>query len=152
MTQLPGLLDTEAITGLLRRFEPDVIIHAAASGGHPMDAAQRRAAWRDTVDATGSLWDAIEAASCHARVVHLGSSLECRPSDRPLREDDPLEPVELDQRRTERDHHGRRRRIDRLPHPENHPIAAGFRYFRQIDGAVVGDLELFSGFDAEHTC
>lgn len=86
------LLDIDAVTAVVTAARPTAVFHAAASGGHPVTAAQRAAAWRDTVLATVALVEALAARST-GKLVHLGSSLEYRPGDDPLCEDGRAEPV-----------------------------------------------------------
>lgn len=68
------------------------MFHAAARAGHPATPGEYAAAWRDTVEATYALLDALSQLSIR-RLVHLGSSLEYGTWDRPVRETDPTRPV-----------------------------------------------------------
>lgn len=86
------LNDVPMLATVLRRHGPKVVIHAAARGGHPVDRVSREAGWRDTVHATIALWECLEGLDVE-RVVHIASSQECAPSDRPVPEDVPLGPV-----------------------------------------------------------
>jgi len=90
---LLDLHDVEGVAGVLRSVRPTRVFHAAAAGGHPHTAPGRQQAWHDTVGATAALWEAVEVAAVDVeRVLHVGSSLEYRPSGRPLAESDPIEP------------------------------------------------------------
>jgi UDP-glucose 4-epimerase len=81
--------DGAALAPALAGIGPASVVHTAARGGHPRDHA---AMWRDTVLGTVTLLDCLEPVGVE-RFVHLGSSLEYAPSDRPIRESDPCEPV-----------------------------------------------------------
>ena len=84
------LHDTPQLAAVVKRVRPSLVVHAAASAGH--GAGGRTALWLDTVQATISLLDAMDAAP-PVRVVHLASSTEYAPSPHPLREDDMRPPV-----------------------------------------------------------
>jgi nucleoside-diphosphate-sugar epimerase len=86
------LADLAALAPAVQDAAPRVVVHAAARGGHPATAAERVASWHDTVVATAVLLEVLRGAGPE-RLVHLGSSLEYRPADHPLRETDPMEPV-----------------------------------------------------------
>jgi hypothetical protein len=64
--------------------------------------------------------------------------------------DHPFKAVELEQRRAYRDVDGRRRRIQRFDHPEDHALSARFRDLGKESRPIVGDLELLPHFYAEH--
>ncbi|RYB96739.1 SDR family oxidoreductase [Nocardioides glacieisoli] len=83
------LHDRTALTDVVARVGPRVVVHAAASAGH--GAGDRDSLWLDTVQATVRLLDALDTAP-PARVVHVASSTEYAPSPRALREDDPRPP------------------------------------------------------------
>jgi nucleoside-diphosphate-sugar epimerase len=85
------LADPVATVGVLARIGPASVLHAAFPGGHAW-SGQRTALWRDSLLATTSLLDALDQVGAE-RLVHLGSSLCYAPSERLLREDDPLAPV-----------------------------------------------------------
>ena len=63
--------------------------------------------------------------------------------------DHPLEAVELDDRRDQRDAHRRGGRFQRLDRAEDHALAAGFHYFGEPGGVAVGDFESLAGFHAK---
>lgn len=88
------LLDTAAVAAAVDRLGDVVVVNAAARAGHPEAPAGpgRSDLWRDTVLTAVSLLDALDPDRV-VGVVHLGSSLQYRPSDRPLTETDPAEPV-----------------------------------------------------------
>ena len=86
------LADVDAVGPVVRGASPAWVVHAAARGGHPTTPAERVASWRDTVLGTVALLESLRDVGI-VRFVHVGSSLEYRPADRPLREDDPLEPT-----------------------------------------------------------
>jgi nucleoside-diphosphate-sugar epimerase len=76
----------------MRAFAPTHVVSAAMPTGHATTSQTRRASVEVGVVATALLLDlAVELAV--RRFVHVGSSLEYGPSDRPLREDDPLRPA-----------------------------------------------------------
>ncbi len=62
----------------IRRIDPQLVVHAAAHGGHPVGAEGRRVAWHDTVTGTLNLVEALRDRPPQ-RFVHLGSPLEYRP-------------------------------------------------------------------------
>ena len=88
------LLDTAAVTEVLRAHRDVVVVDAAGRAGHPgtHGGPSRVGLWRDTVLTTVSLLEAIDHDSVRS-VVHLGSFLGYRPSDRALAETDPKGPV-----------------------------------------------------------
>ncbi len=86
------LTDYDAVRDLVNRVRPDVIFNAAAGSayaGHPL----RRIVTDDVVVAA-TLFDAVAGVDLR-RFVHLGSSLEYRPCDRPHCEDDPRGPTSV---------------------------------------------------------
>jgi nucleoside-diphosphate-sugar epimerase len=88
------LLDTAAVAEELRAHRDVVVVDAAGRSGHPgtPGGPSRVALWRDTVLTTVSLLEAVDPENVHS-VVHLGSFLGYRPSDRALAETDPVGPV-----------------------------------------------------------
>lgn len=86
---IADLRDPAATRRALSSFHPNIIIHAAMSGGHAADSAGRLTALHDSVLATANLLE----ASADTRVLFLGSWLVYQPSSSPLTEDDPLDPV-----------------------------------------------------------
>jgi nucleoside-diphosphate-sugar epimerase len=86
------LVDAEAVAAAVAAARPVRVFHLAMSSGHPSDAAGRDAALRTSVLGTWNLLRALEAGDA-AGIVHVGSSLEYGPRERPLRESDPLVPV-----------------------------------------------------------
>lgn len=86
--------DVDLMAKAVAAGDGPVVFHAAAGGGHPTDRSTRASGWRDTVLATEALWDALAVAGA-SKVVHIGSSLEYQPSDRPLREDGPIWPATM---------------------------------------------------------
>lgn len=86
------LADYGALAGAVARARPTHVFHAAARGGHPSTPEARLASWRDSVLATASLLEALRPR-LPQRFVNIGTSLEYRPSDAPLREDDSYGPA-----------------------------------------------------------
>src|SRR5205085_7330357 len=87
-------LDTAAVAEVLAEHSDAVVVDAVGRAGHPGTAGgppSRVAMWRDTVLTTVSLLEAVDPDRVRA-VVHLGSSLVYRSSDRPLTEDGPFDP------------------------------------------------------------
>jgi len=85
------LRDARAVETVVREFQPTSIVSAAMPTGHARTAAQRRASLEVGLLGTALLLDlAVEIGT--RRFVQVGSSLEYGRRDRPLREDDPLEP------------------------------------------------------------
>lgn len=83
--------DAEALRAVLHRVRPALVVHTAATAGHPRDVAARHDAWHTNVFGTVALLEAI--ASFHAgggrtRLVQVGSGTEYAPSHRPHREPD----------------------------------------------------------------
>jgi nucleoside-diphosphate-sugar epimerase len=88
---LADLRDPRATAASVRSFRPTHVVSAAMPSGHATTPRARREAVEVGVLATALLLDlAVELAV--RRFVQVGSSLEYGPSDRPLREDDPLQP------------------------------------------------------------
>ncbi|MBZ5589085.1 MAG: NAD(P)-dependent oxidoreductase [Acidobacteriia bacterium] len=87
------LCDREAVHRAVVNVRPTFVFHAAAHTAvhHQANVASEAA---DTVTATAQLLDAVAAVGCE-RLVHVGSSLEYGPADRPHREDDALRPSTL---------------------------------------------------------
>jgi nucleoside-diphosphate-sugar epimerase len=86
------LSDTASATSVLRDFHPAFVVSAAMPTGHAETAEQRQASMSVGLLATASLLDSAVDADVR-RFVLVGSSLEYGPRDRPLREDDALEPA-----------------------------------------------------------
>lgn len=85
------LRDAQAVERVVRDFQPTCIVSAAMPTGHARTAAQRRVSLEVGLLGSALLLDlAVEIGS--RRFVQVGSSLEYGRRDRPLREDDPLEP------------------------------------------------------------
>jgi GDP-4-dehydro-6-deoxy-D-mannose reductase len=86
------LLDRAAVARAVRRLTPRVIVHLA--GLPHVGESWKNAARALEVNAlaTHHLLDAVVEGAPEARVVVAGSALVYRPSDRALREDDPLAP------------------------------------------------------------
>jgi nucleoside-diphosphate-sugar epimerase len=83
------MADTQAMTRGVLEFQPNAIIHCAASGVRPP-----RIAWFDlvrlNVSATVHLFEAsCEVEDCH--FIHISTGLVYREQDRPLREGDPID-------------------------------------------------------------
>ncbi len=87
------LLDTAGVRRALTGRRDMVVVNAAACAGHPGSPGgpSRIALWQDTVSTLVSLLDALDPEAVRA-VVHLGSSMQYRPSGSPLHEDGPFEP------------------------------------------------------------
>jgi nucleoside-diphosphate-sugar epimerase len=88
------LRDPVAVATLVDEVRPHLVVHAAATPGHPATADQRLAAWADTTLATVHLLEALHH-SPHTVLVHVGSGTEYGRSSRPLREDDVEPPQTL---------------------------------------------------------
>jgi len=88
------LLDVTTLTQVLAGRRDLVVVNAAARSGHPRTPGgpSRADLWRDTVLTTVSLLDALDDADV-VSVVHLGSSLQYRPTDAPLTEAGPFAPI-----------------------------------------------------------
>lgn len=84
------LNDTAALGQMVAAVRPTAVVHAAAAGGHGT-TGDGSDLWRDTVEATASLLNALDPHPPR-RVVHLASSMEYAPSALPLREDDSRPP------------------------------------------------------------
>jgi len=64
--------------------------------------------------------------------------------------DHPLEMIEFDERGTEYEPHGRRRRGELFQRPKGDVFLAGGLNLGEIDVPIVGDFVTLSGFDAEN--
>ena len=87
------LADFDAMGKLVRREQPQLVVHAAAAK-HVSGTTGCAAAWRDNLTVTLALLDALNVAS-DAVLVHVGSSTEYGPSDAPMVEDQPGQPITL---------------------------------------------------------
>ena len=88
------LLDTAAVADLLRAHRDVVVVDAAGRSAHAGSGGDisRMDLWRDSVLTTVSLLEAIDRDAVRS-VVHIGTSLVYRPSDQPLTERGPFEPI-----------------------------------------------------------
>jgi len=84
--------DAAALAAAVAAARPTLLVHLAAAAGHARDAAARAEALAVSVEGTAHLLRAAEPFA-GARLVHVGSSLEFGPRERPLRESDPLLPA-----------------------------------------------------------
>lgn len=84
--------DGAALAVAVAAARPTALVHLAAAAGHARDAAARAEALSVSVEGTANLLRASEPFA-DARLVHVGSSLELGPRERPLRESDPLLPA-----------------------------------------------------------
>ncbi len=85
------LLERERLEALLKSIRPAVIINAAAHSGHPGDEPMATI-FGNTVVSLANLLEASADLNLK-RFVHLGSSTEYGPKDRPHRESDALRPT-----------------------------------------------------------
>ena len=83
--------DAKAVAQAVERSRPDAIVHAAMSATHPHTVEERESSLRVSVLGTSAVLSAARDNAIH--VVHIGSSLEYGPYDRPIREDDRLGPT-----------------------------------------------------------
>jgi nucleoside-diphosphate-sugar epimerase len=92
VSERASMEDEPALRETLRRDRPDVVFSLAVARPRSglSDAGRCLAT---NVVAVGTLLDA--AGELGAKVVHLGSSTEYAPSERPLRESDPLVPTTI---------------------------------------------------------
>jgi nucleoside-diphosphate-sugar epimerase len=87
------LTEAGRLAETVREIQPHVVFHAAAAGDHhPAAAADRFAAFRDTVVGTVALTEALTVTS-GVRLVYLGSSLEYGSALVPLEESRELAPT-----------------------------------------------------------
>lgn len=86
------LQDRAGTEQIIHQTRPEIVFHLAAMAGHPSTPEERERLLRSTVLATANLLDAVERLDFE-RFVHLGSSLEYGPRDRPLKESDLPQPV-----------------------------------------------------------
>jgi nucleoside-diphosphate-sugar epimerase len=83
----------DEIDRLLGTVDPGVVVNALGGPHRPQTPQEIDAAWRDSPAATSALLEACRRRDL--RFVHLASSHEYRPSDRPHHESSPLGPVSL---------------------------------------------------------
>ena len=91
------LTDVVRLTELVRYEQPQVVVHAAAAraaAAHAWGASERAVAWRDNLTATLTLLEALVHVP-ETVLVHVGSSSEYGPSDAPMVEDQPGQPITL---------------------------------------------------------
>lgn len=84
--------DAAGLAAAVTAARPAALVHLAAAHGHPHDAAARAEALAVSVEGAANLLAARSACGA-ARLVHVGSSLEFGPRERPLRPSDPLRPT-----------------------------------------------------------
>ena len=87
------LREPRAVRNLFNRLQPEVVLHAAAHSARRYDDPLADVVGDDVL-ALAHLLDAVAGRELR-RLVHLGSSLEYGPSERPHRESDPLRPTSL---------------------------------------------------------
>lgn len=87
------LCDGDGVLRAVRDARPELVFHSAAHTTRHVQATAAETV-ADTVMATARLLDALAATGCE-RLVHVGSSLEYGPADRPHNEDDALRPSTL---------------------------------------------------------
>jgi nucleoside-diphosphate-sugar epimerase len=85
------ICDYAVVSAVLASFQPDIVIHAAMSGGHASGADDRLESLRTSVIGTATVLEAAAAARVQ-RVVHLGSFLVYASAPEPHREDEPPRP------------------------------------------------------------
>ena len=86
------LNDGPALRDALQALQPDVVLHAAGR----LQAPDWATFYRDNVQATIGLLEALQAVAPRARTVVVGSAAECglvEAAQLPVREADPLAPV-----------------------------------------------------------
>jgi UDP-glucose 4-epimerase len=88
---MADLRDTRATEAAVRDFRPTCVVSAALPTGHAGTAEERRASLEVGVLGTALLLD-LAVQTGVERFVQVGSSLEYGRLDRPLRENDALEP------------------------------------------------------------
>lgn len=86
------LLDAEAVGRAVAGARADLAVNLVSPGGHPETAAERSRLLAVNTLGTANLVEALAAAAC-VRLVHVGSSLEYGWKERPISEDDVLEPT-----------------------------------------------------------
>ncbi len=86
------LVEREALNRILAEIRPELLFHLAVSGGHPQLPEEREAFIKSSVLGTIYLLEALESLDV-INFVHVGSSLEYGPSERPLNESDRLAPL-----------------------------------------------------------
>jgi nucleoside-diphosphate-sugar epimerase len=84
------LRDRESVRAAVRACRPEVIYHVASTGTFPFQR-DRAAILSANILGTANLLDALEGHEYRA-LVHTGSSSEYGHKDKPMREDDLLEP------------------------------------------------------------
>ena len=83
--------DEASVRSAMNRFRPKIAIHAAMSAGHPRTAGERIQFLSTSVMGTANLVEAALDAGVQ-RFIHIGSSLVYGSTNRPYREEDPLDP------------------------------------------------------------
>ncbi len=87
------LLDREAVAGALAEVRPDAVYHLAGAAHVAESWARPVETYQGNVLATHHLFEGLRAAGLRPRVLVPGSAMVYRPQDRPIREDDVLEPM-----------------------------------------------------------
>lgn len=86
------LTSAHDVAAALDDVDADAVIHSAASSGHPSSDAARAEAWQANLVATTHLLGVMKDRP-RTRVLLVGSSTEYSPSERPLDERSPCEPL-----------------------------------------------------------
>lgn len=84
--------DGRALERVVARSRPDLAVNLVVAGTHPTTPVGRTTQLEVSVIGTARLVEGLARAGC-SRLVHLGSSLEYGPRQRPLRENDSVAPV-----------------------------------------------------------
>jgi len=89
--EVVDVVDPEMVQAIVDRVRPEIVFHLAFPPGYPEQAEARSDMLRTGVLGTTALLESAARIGV-SRFIQVGSSLEYGSKDRPLREQDPLQP------------------------------------------------------------
>jgi nucleoside-diphosphate-sugar epimerase len=85
------ILNEERLKCIVKKIRPQIVYHLAAVRGHPHEERERRRFFLVHALGTLNLLESLRVID-YERLIYFGSSLEYKPSNRALRENDNLRP------------------------------------------------------------